>query len=271
MKHSLSPVMHNAAYQALNLPFIFGIEDVASQHLPDFFQNFAPDVTGLAVTAPLKHLVFSYLDAVEPMAATLGVVNTVVVTGKLRTGFNTDVYGIHQALLEAEVLQEKLGFDSLHALIVGAGATAVSALMACGELGVKNISLLARSFHKPPSAVKVAGALGIHPTIIPWKQPKLAEKAWRQADIVISTVPSAALAEFTPFLATNKRQVVVLEADYSHQNPLITDAVCAGGVYIPGTRMLLHQGTQQFTLHTGQPAPIEVMEAALKEELARKE
>lgn len=274
MKHSLSPVIHNAAYTALNLPYHFSVTEVHDADLPSFFKLRATDLAGLAVTSPYKHAVIPYLDAVEPMANTLGVVNTIVFTAQLATGFNTDVYGIRQALLEAPQLGEKLvanqtisAPEPLHSVIVGGGATAISALMASAEMGVKSISIIARSFHKPPSIVKVAASLGLTPRLIPWKQPGLVEKTLQAADLVISTVPSENFAEIAGFLHANPRLPVVLEAAYKNPQPPVLETVGRVGTYVAGTRMLLHQATQQFALHTGQVAPLEVMEAALEAHL----
>lgn len=267
--HSLSPVIHNAAYQHLGLDYAFSVKEVLPEELPEFIQNLPTDIAGLAVTAPLKHAICNLLDAVEPMATTLGVVNTVVVSGPLKTGLNTDVYGIKTSLLEAP--SDLTQTPHAKAAIIGAGSTAVSALMACAELGVKDISLVARSFHKPPSAVKVAHTLGITPHIVPLSHPKLVEAALSEAHVIVSTIPGQNLFELNGSWAKNQHQPVLLEADYANAHPATAESITQlGGTYIPGTRMLLHQATAQFQLITGVTVPTEVMERALNQALAER-
>ncbi|MCS4484390.1 hypothetical protein NXS08_02650 [Gleimia sp. 6138-11-ORH1] len=269
VKHSLSPAIHNAAYQALQLPYEFSVYDLPTEQISRYFKEETPEVSALAVTAPHKHQILPYLDAIEPMASTLSVVNTVVFSANIATGFNTDVYGIRQALLEAPTALTKLAETSPHLVIVGAGATAISAMMAGAELGVKKQSVIARSFHKPPSIIKIAASLGIEIQAIPLKQNKLVEKTLQTAELVISTIPSAEFTRLALLLEQSLLEPLVLEADYAQVSPLGREKLAATDSYINGTRLLLHQAIQQFSLHTGQTAPVEIMEAALRKALKK--
>lgn len=273
VRHSLSPAIHNAAYQHLGLDYQFRIQEVSVENLSNFWQELPEDTAGLAVTSPLKHQVISYLDAVEPMAATLGVVNTVVYNASLKTGLNTDVYGIKTALIENPhyVKHFEKSPNPVSVAIIGSGATAISAIMACAELGHREVSLVARSFHKPPSAVKIAHLLGITPQIIPLSQTQLVNKTLNAAQIIISTIPGKNLSEIRGNWGKNPGQPLLLEADYANSQAATEASIkSVGGAYIPGTRMLLHQATLQFNLITGVEAPVEVMENALNQALLKR-
>ena len=129
IEHSLSPVLHRAAYEALELPWRFDRREVAPDDLPAFLDSIGEDVAGLAVTMPLKQVVMRHLDAIEPLAAAVGAVNTVVPAARVLSGFNTDVYGIVQAISRTKQIEK-----GARAVILGARATASSALAALGQL-----------------------------------------------------------------------------------------------------------------------------------------
>ncbi|HEU0101157.1 MAG TPA: shikimate dehydrogenase, partial [Mycobacteriales bacterium] len=127
--HSLSPALHGAAYAALGLPWTYGRVELAPADLPGFLAGLGPEWAGLSLTMPLKQTVLPLLDDVSELAAATGVANTMVLDGRGRHGDNTDVAGIVVALREAGVTRVQ------RAVVLGAGATAVSALAALGQLG----------------------------------------------------------------------------------------------------------------------------------------
>ncbi|EEH63395.1 shikimate dehydrogenase [Gleimia coleocanis DSM 15436] len=271
VKHSLSPVIHNAAYQELGLDYEFGLAEVQSQNLSDYIKQLSPEAVGLAVTMPHKHSILPCLDAVEPMAATLQVVNTVVVTGSMRTGFNTDVYGIRKSLENHSEFAQRYKTQQIQeVLILGAGATAVSAMMAAAELGIKNLKIIARSFTRPPSIMKIATTLGLRPVLIPLKSGNRVQQELMQASVIISTIPSDVLSELLAN-APLVREKIVLNIDYSHETSSLQQQLKdTGNHYIPGTEVLLHQAVSQFSLHTGKPAPASAMRAAMEAALSER-
>ena len=99
--HSLSPVLHRAAYDWLRLRWDYEAIEMTPEGLPEFVRSLDESWAGLSLTMPLKETVLPLLDRIDPVAERIRSVNTVVLDGPLRKGFNTDVFGILQALREA--------------------------------------------------------------------------------------------------------------------------------------------------------------------------
>lgn len=144
--HSLSPVLHNAAYRALGLDdWEYGRFELDEAGLPDFLAGLAPGTwAGFSLTMPLKRAVIPLLDEVSETALAVDAVNTLVFEADgRRTGDNTDVLGLVAALRERGI--ERVP----SAAVLGAGATASSALAALARLGAEQITVYcaARSGH----------------------------------------------------------------------------------------------------------------------------
>lgn len=266
--HSLSPCIHNAAYAHCGVDAAFSAVTVSKDDLAGFVSDLAPDLLGLAVTMPHKQAIMPYLDAIEPLAQAVGAVNTVVLSGNVRTGFNTDVYGIAQALIHTageDVHFAKGG----SAVILGARATASSALAALGQLKVGQVSVVARNFGGPGSISLAQTRLGVSTTPIPWRDEKRVVSALESADIVVSTLP-AGVADHWAGKFDVKAGAIVLDAAYDPWPSKLAQAASSGGALVcSGHEMLLYQACQQFTLMTGEPAPVEVMRQALEEAVQR--
>jgi hypothetical protein len=148
--HSLSPALHTAAYRALGLDgWEYGRHDVDEHDLETFLRDLDRSWAGLSLTMPLKHRALELVDHVDPLAAAVGAVNTVLVTPTGLTGTNTDVYGLVQALREG--LGPAAGIDRAAvngAVVLGGGATAASALAALAELGQTSPRVLVRSLDR---------------------------------------------------------------------------------------------------------------------------
>lgn len=262
VQHSLSPAIHNAAYRHCGIAAHFATQQVGSDQLSDFMAQLPADLLGLAVTMPHKQAIFSHVDAVEPLAQAVGAINTVIPSANVRTGFNTDVYGIAQALVETAGGDPDFAVGA-PAVILGARATASSALAALGQLHVGPISVVARSFGGPGSISLAQTRLGVQTTPIPWRDQTSARAALAQARIVVSTVP-AQVADVWAEQLRLEPEAVILDAAYHPWPSRLAQAGTALGARIcSGHAMLVHQACQQFTLMTGQPAPVEVMRQAL--------
>ncbi|MDI9587589.1 MAG: shikimate dehydrogenase [Acidobacteriota bacterium] len=256
--HSLSPVLHNAAYEALGLDHKFDKLEVAPEDLPDFINSIDEDVLGLAVTMPHKQRIMDLLDAIEPMAQAVGAVNTVVPAGRVLSGFNTDIYGIVQAIRESGEIPE-----NARATILGARATASSALAALGHLNVQDVDVVARNFAGPGYIALAETRLGVTTNHIPWRDSTRALGSLNSADVIISTLPSGRAdywaAEYTP-----KPGAIVLDAAYDPWPSELARVAEAGGAHVAsGYLMLLHQACQQIELMTGHSAPVDAMQSAL--------
>jgi len=261
--HSLSPVLHRAAYAALGLAWTYDAYDVTEETLPDFVAGIDSDWAGLSLTMPLKVAVRPLLDFVEPMAKLLGVVNTVLVqhSGSQRTlvGANTDVHGIVAALREGGVARATRG------VILGGGATAASAMAALAELGCTSPTVAVRSRARAGLVVRAASRMGVTVRLIDFDDALPGILAG--ADAVVSTVPSGAGVLLAEGVRGSEiaASVVLLDVIY---DPLVTELsgawTAAGGTSVGGERMLLHQAAEQVRLMTGRVAPLEDMDDALR-------
>lgn len=264
ISHSLSPVLHRAAYAELGLPWQYDAFDVAEDGLVAFLGGLDATWVGLSLTMPLKVAAIRSMDYVEPFARSLGVINTVLVqpmgSGVQLVGANTDVYGVRAALLEAGVTHP----DS--AVVIGGGATAISSMAALAEMGCRTPLIAVRSRSRAGALMRAAAAIGVTPTFIDVAH---AATAAATAAVVVSTVPCEAGEEIGDALRGVTPGTALLDVVYE---PLLTPLRAAweahGGASVGGVRMLLHQAGEQVRLMTGRAAPIAAMDAALVSHLS---
>ena len=263
--HSLSPVLHRAAYAALGFAdWTFELVECDEQGLAAYVESRGREWAGLSLTMPLKRTVLPLLDHVDHLAAATGGANTVVFRPEGRYGYNTDVQGIVDALTEA-------GAPAPGSVtILGAGATASSALAAVGELGATGADIVARDPSRADGLLTTADRLGLTARLRPWAE--LADGHAPVPDLLISTVPAGAADEYAERLRlTRQAPPAVLDVVYDPwPTPLARAAAAAGSVVASGYAMLLHQAAAQVELMTGKPAPLEAMRAAGERELARR-
>jgi len=266
VQHSLSPVLHRAAYAALGLDeWTYDAVDVTSEALPGLLAGLGPQWAGLSLTMPLKQTVLPLLDHVEPLAEVVGAVNTVLVQhgpGRpVLVGANTDVYGLVVAL------QERLvgGSDALTAVVLGAGATAASSLAALAQLGCTTPSVHLRSVGRAGPLMRAAHRMGVEPRYGPLDA---AADAVVDADVVISTLPAHAADGLAQALAGRRVGGLLLDVVYDPRPTALASAwQAAGGATVGGERMLLHQAAEQVRLMTDRVAPLDAMDRALAERL----
>src|SRR5690625_1790109 len=196
--HSLSPTLHLAAYQALGLyDWDYTRREVDEDRLGDFIDSCDPSWAGLSLTMPLKQVALSIVDVVEPLAETVGAINTVLFSpGRLLVGANTDVYGMVEAIQHA---RHAVTQPPQVGVIIGGGATAASAVAALGQLGIKNPTVLVRSLGRSGVVIRAATSMGVNATYETLGTPE-AHKALQNADLVISTIPAQAAADLTTLL-----------------------------------------------------------------------
>jgi shikimate dehydrogenase len=261
--HSLSPVLHRAAYEALGFAdWTYELVECDEQGLAAYVESRGQEWAGLSLTMPLKRTVLPLLDHVDHLAAATGGANTVVFRPEGRYGYNTDVQGIVDALTEA-------GAQAPGSVtILGAGATACSALAAVGELGATSADIVVRDPSRADGLLATAGRLGLTARLRPWAGLGAAPVP----DLLISTVPAGAADDYSERLRlTHQAPAAVLDVVYHPwPTPLAGAAAAAGSVVASGYAMLLHQAAAQVELMTGKPAPLEAMRAAGERELARR-
>jgi shikimate dehydrogenase len=258
--HSLSPALHRAAYRSLGLTgWTYDAREVDQAGLPGALERLGPEWVGVSLTMPLKHAVLPLLDAISPLAAEVGAVNTLTLRAGRRLGDNTDVQGIVAALGSAGVT------DATGAAVLGGGATAASALAALRELGERQPLVVVRSTARATELLSAAERLGVRPRLIGWDE---AARTVADAPVVVSTVPRGAadlLAGETGVRREGAIAGVLLDVVYRPwPTPLAVAWTSAGGVAVAGLEMLLHQAIAQVRAWTGgRPDPDAMRSAAL--------
>ncbi|MFF8959610.1 shikimate dehydrogenase [Streptomyces sp. NPDC014894] len=250
--HSLSPVLHRAAYRGMGLDWSYAAVECAERELPGFLGGLDASWAGLSLTMPLKRAAIPLLDSVSDLARAVGGVNTVLPRDGGLHGDNTDVHGIVAALREAGVASPG------SAVVLGGGATACSSLAALRRLGVGEAVVLVRDRSRAALVEEAAERLGSRIAIRPLSS---AGDAAARAELVISTLPAGAADGFADAL----RCEALFDVVYAPWPTRCARAVAAyGGTVVGGLAMLLHQAAAQVELMTGRTdAPVDQMRQAL--------
>jgi 3-dehydroquinate dehydratase / shikimate dehydrogenase len=253
VRHSISPAVHNRAFQsrridAVYLPFL-----VSPAQLRDFFSMADKlPLTGFSVTIPHKQKIIRYLDAVEPLAKRIGAVNTVwKKAGKWR-GTNTDTAGV------TGPLSRMLKLPKASVLIVGNGGAARGAAFALADGGAK-IWIVGRNADRVRALAKVCGA-----------EPLLREQlAGRHFDAIVHATPLGMFPHVNEcFFNDEIPGDVIFDMVYNPiETLLVKRAREQNKVVVPGLEMFIEQAVRQFEVWTGEAAPRAVMEKAAMEAL----
>lgn len=182
IEHSLSPRLHGAAYGVLGLPWQYSRYEVARGGLAEFLDSLGPDWRGLSVTMPLKDEAFAQADVLDDAARETGAVNTLVLGERLR-GLNTDVPGIVDAFVERGVAPGE------RAVLLGAGATARSVVVALARMGVARIEVFARRADAAAELIAYSAERGIEATALS------SDESIDAPGLVVSTFPGDAQPE----------------------------------------------------------------------------
>src|SRR3990170_2698296 len=266
IEHTLSPTMHNAAFEHLKLDFVFLAFRVTSDELENAVRGAcALGIRGLNVTMPHKNSVTEFLDEADPAVKFLGAANTILnQRGRLR-GFNTDGVGALKALSSNGV-----NSAGKKVLLLGAGGAAKAIAFSLAK-EADELCILNRD------AVK---ALELASVLEPWGKkifgnelsPKQLQQKLQDSDVLIN----ATSVGMTPYAHESlvksdwlKPELSVMDIVY---NPVVTklvqDARAAGAKVINGVEMLLYQGAASFEIWMGCKAPVDVMRNALLSRLS---
>jgi shikimate dehydrogenase len=259
--HSISPVMQNAAFEAMKLDCVFLAFKVAHAEVENALRGVRGlGIRGLNVTMPDKNAVIAHLDEVDETAKFLGSVNTILNEGGRLRGFSTDGAGAHRALKENGAA---LSGKKLVLLGAGGAARAIAFTLAkeVGELVLLNrtpektaglAEALNQKFHRKVTA----GSLS----------PSVIQENLRDADVLINATSVGMHPNALQSLVKSewlKPSLTVMDIVY---NPLETklakDAKAAGAKVVSGLEMLIYQGAASFEIWTGKSAPVEVMRKA---------
>ena len=254
--HSLSPALHRAGYLAAGLTgWEYDAHEVESDGLAEFVGGLGPQWRGLSLTMPLKQVAAEVATSVDAVARRTAAVNTLV--RRDDGGWdatNTDVVGLVRALAP------HLPTAPARALVLGAGATARSAVVALAELGVTTLTVRARDTSR--AADLLAWALDLGAGIRNGSVAGLGPWVTTRDDVVVSTLPGSA-GEVAAAGVPAAHPGVRLDVVYAGwPTPIARAASGAGMTVVSGLDMLVHQAAEQFRLFTGHAAPVEAMAAA---------
>jgi 3-dehydroquinate dehydratase/shikimate dehydrogenase len=254
VRHSISPVVHNRAFQArradaVYLPFL-----VKPTQLKDFLvlADKLP-LAGFSVTIPHKQKILRYLDIVDPLARRIGAVNTVWKRAGKWRGTNTDAEGV------TVPLQRHMRLSKATVLVVGNGGAARGAAFAAATAGAR-LAITGRNLDRVRALAKACDG-----------EPLSRDQAEaRMFDVLIHATPLGMYPKVDQcFFADRIPGKLVLDMVYNpHETMLGRMAKDRGSIVIPGLEMFLEQAARQFEIWTGESAPRAVMEKAALEALA---
>jgi len=267
VEHTMSPVMHNAAFNKMGLDYLYVPFRVKKEELGKAVEGMkALNIKGLNVTIPHKVTIIPFLDKLDRLAERIGAVNTIVNNDGILTGYNTDATGFLQALLEKGIeLKEK------NVVILGAGGASRAVSFALAERGAHLIILnrlleldwaeeladrISRIFEREVKALE--------------SNTENLVSVLREADILVNATSVGMTPNIndTPISSDLlKPNLIVFDIVYNPiKTRLLREAEAAGAKTISGLDMLVWQGALAFEKWTGLKAPVELMkEAAIKE------
>ena len=252
MGHSLSPLLHRAAYAALGLDdWSYDALDIGAEDLPVLLAGLGEEWRGFSVTMPCKQAAVEVADEVDPLPALLHAANTLVRTPRGWRAENTDVQGIGTTLRAA-------GIETVdRAAVLGAGGTAAAAAVALASLGARHVDVVVREPARAADLVAVLDRLGVDTTVHRLDRPGLLP-----APVVVSTVPAGG-QEAVAQLTWQAGQTVLDVLYAGWPTPLAQRVTAAGGTPLSGLEVLFWQAAAQVELMTGLAVPLDAMRAAL--------
>ena len=258
--HSLSPVLHRAAYRAVGLDWSYDVCEVREADLESFVVGLDERWRGLSLTMPLKRAVVPLADEVSEPARLAQAANTLILEGSRRLADNTDIPGA------AAAIRERVAGPVESAVILGGGATATSVLLALADLGCRTCTLVVRDASRAQDALAAAGRHPDRPEVVVAGY----DAAPTVADILVSTIPAHAQATLALPLA--EQIPVIFDVVYDPwPTALGYYARTEGRILVSGMDLLVHQACGQFTLMTGiEDAPLGVMREAGERALAER-
>ncbi len=248
--HSLSPVMHNAAFKATKVNALYGAFETSD--LEGSIRGMrALGICGMSVTIPFKTSVIQYMDELDPLAEQIGAINTIInVKGRLK-GCNTDGLGAMKAL------EAKIDLAGKRCVLVGAGGAA------------RGIGFMAREKGMEPVIANRSEDRGMAlADLLECPFVPLGRIHDIRADVLIQTTPVGMFPQENASPVPDdvfQKDMVVMDAIYNPlETRLLKNARARGCVTISGLEMFIHQGAEQFRLWTGLNPPVNVMRAAVE-------
>ncbi|GHO89650.1 shikimate dehydrogenase (NADP(+)) [Dictyobacter formicarum] len=271
--HSFSPRFQQPAFDALGIPARYELWHTPAKQLVERIRSLCePDCLGANVTIPHKEAVLPLVDKIDPLAARIGAINTIVHRDDYLHGYNTDALGLLHALHEHGLGEMEMSNNRQHislrghtAILLGAGGAARAAAFALVDAGVEQLIILNRHLERARHLAadllryydRPIFSLNDPSFLIPRASSIIINATSLGLHEDISPLPVETLAQFDP-------DTFIYDMIYNpSQTYLLCQARLMGFNTANGLSMLLHQGAQAFTLWTNQPAPIEIMRKSL--------
>lgn len=263
VRHSKSPIIHNAAFRATGLDWVYGAFDVRPEHGRQGIEAMRTlGLAGLSVTMPHKEAAARFADRCTAVADRLGVANTLFWDGDDLVADSTDGDGFVAAFEQELDRRPGHGFDGATVAVIGAGGAARSIVEALGRTRAASILVANRSSNKADVAAQLA------PQAVPIPLDEFA-----RADLIVDVIVNATAVGMAGGPAPGVNPVpagglsdarVVVDIVYEPaRTPLLAAAEKVGATTVGGLGMLIHQAALQFEHWTGSPAPVEVMKKAV--------
>jgi len=267
VEHSLSPAMHNAAFAALGLDWVYVPLPVYPDHVGEAVRGLrALGLAGANVTVPHKQAVLAYLDHISHAAQVIGAVNTIVVREGLLYGDNTDATGFIASLHD-------VGFDpaGTYCAVLGAGGAARAVVHALAGAGARQVCVynrhISRAYDLCRDMAKFHGDVRFESAAL-----DDVSAIGDDTDLLVNTTtlgmwPETEVSPWPRDLPI-PGQLTVCDLVYNPPETLfLSQARAVGAETVGGLGMLVHQGAAAFELWTGRPAPLAIMRAACMETL----
>ncbi len=265
IKQSLSPVMHNASFQALGIDATYQAVHVVPKELSDWVTSFRKQGgNGFNVTIPHKVAIMSLIDEIDPAAVSIGAVNTVLNQNGKLIGYNTDGKGFVASLHSLGLAVSPL---TSHILLIGAGGAAKGIYYALCESGFQHITIANRSVENAVVIVEEAPKKGLKPNAILTLQQ--AEQQLDRFSIIINTTSVGMADDLMPLqLDKLKQQAIVCDIIYNPlETRLLMMASMRGATTQNGVEMFVRQGALAFEIWTGQQPNLDLMRKVVDTQL----
>ncbi len=258
IEHSLSPVMHNAVFEHLNLNYVYLAFKIKKENLKDAVNAFRFITLGFNVTIPHKVSIIRYLDEISREAELIGAVNTVNVENGRLIGYNTDGIGAIKAL------EERTEVEGKKVVVAGAGGASRAIVF---QLALKDCDIIIanRTFEK---AVSLANEVEekVNKKVKAVELPKLKEVI-KNADIFINTTSVGMYPNTNETLLKAEdipKNIVVMDIVYNPlKTRLLTEAEKAGAKTVDGLGMFIYQGAEALKIWLGIDPPVDIMRKAV--------
>ncbi len=267
IEHTLSPTIHNAAFERLRLDYIFLGFKVKENELQNAVRGFRGlGLHGINVTMPHKRAVTRLLDELDPTAKILSSANTILNREGQLVGFNTDGIGASNALKEngADLSGQKV-------LILGAGSAAKAIALSLAK-EVEELCILNRNLEKARELKEISSEYSGTKVTIDALSPKTIKNYLQKADILINATSAGMKPNVDQTLVSQewlKPDLTVMDVVYSPiETRLAKEAKAAGARVVSGVEMLIYQGAASFEIWTRHKAPVKVMRQAALKKLA---